>query len=288
MSNEYILVTPAKNEVANLPETIESISKQIQKPLLWLIVDDGSTDGTDKIIEQASNKYPWISISRLPNSKRDIGFHYSFVCKEGFSIILKLTSTRDIKFEYIALLDADMMPEPNYFKYLIEKMENNQKIGICSGGTWSLKDGKKYQEKQRNNLPSGGARIWKMKCFMETGGYELTMAPDSVSNARANLRGWETVRFENIYATQSRPVSSAEGVWIGYKKKGEFAHYLNFHLIHAFGKSLKFILSGEIKPGLAFGIGYFKSYINKTPKLKDKELFDYFKNRDFKTFMGGL
>ena len=54
MTKGYILVTAAKNEGKNLPELIQSVAEQTIKPLLWVIVDDASTDNTPQILEDAS------------------------------------------------------------------------------------------------------------------------------------------------------------------------------------------------------------------------------------------
>ncbi len=43
----YILITPARNEAQHLEKTIQSVVRQTALPLRWVIVSDGSTDGTD-------------------------------------------------------------------------------------------------------------------------------------------------------------------------------------------------------------------------------------------------
>lgn len=45
-SHKYIVVTPCKNEGENLPNLIASVVAQTIMPVLWVIVDDGSTDTT--------------------------------------------------------------------------------------------------------------------------------------------------------------------------------------------------------------------------------------------------
>ena len=45
----YVLVTPARNEAAYIKKTIQSVISQTILPIKWVIVSDGSTDGTDEI-----------------------------------------------------------------------------------------------------------------------------------------------------------------------------------------------------------------------------------------------
>ena len=48
----YVLVTPARNESEFIERTIQSVLKQTILPLKWVIVSDGSTDGTDDIVSR--------------------------------------------------------------------------------------------------------------------------------------------------------------------------------------------------------------------------------------------
>src|SRR5579863_6622358 len=43
----YVLMTAAYNEEANIQKTIQSVLSQTLRPKRWVIVSDGSTDGTD-------------------------------------------------------------------------------------------------------------------------------------------------------------------------------------------------------------------------------------------------
>ena len=48
----YVLVTPARNEADFIEETLKSVTSQSVLPLKWVIVSDGSTDGTDDIVRK--------------------------------------------------------------------------------------------------------------------------------------------------------------------------------------------------------------------------------------------
>ena len=47
---KYVLITPARNEQAFIEGTIRSVVSQTVLPIKWVIVSDGSTDGTDAIV----------------------------------------------------------------------------------------------------------------------------------------------------------------------------------------------------------------------------------------------
>ena len=77
MASKYILITPVKNEEENLPNLIQSVVEQTIKPVLWVIVDDGSTDRSPEIIKEAQKKYSWIQSIRLESKSRELGIQHT-------------------------------------------------------------------------------------------------------------------------------------------------------------------------------------------------------------------
>ncbi len=62
----YVLITPARNEADFIEKTIQSVVAQTVLPLRWIIVSDGSTDGTDEIVEKYLPGRPWLELVTLP------------------------------------------------------------------------------------------------------------------------------------------------------------------------------------------------------------------------------
>ena len=60
----YVLVTPAKNEAMFIGATIESVAAQTVLPRRWVIVSDGSTDGTGEIVERFAKQHSWLVLER--------------------------------------------------------------------------------------------------------------------------------------------------------------------------------------------------------------------------------
>src|SRR5438552_18940367 len=69
MSNaiSYVAITPVRNEERYLPQMIESFTAQTCSPIAWIIVDDGSTDRTSSIADDAAARYPWIEVVHRPD-----------------------------------------------------------------------------------------------------------------------------------------------------------------------------------------------------------------------------
>ena len=52
MDTKYVIITPVRNEEAYLRFTIESVISQHVTPIEWVIVNDGSTDGTRALLKE--------------------------------------------------------------------------------------------------------------------------------------------------------------------------------------------------------------------------------------------
>ena len=277
VSRQYILITPAKNEEKNLPNCISSIIKQIVKPVLWVIIDDGSTDKTHEIIEKSKKKYKWIKSITLEEGVRDLGVHYSHICKKGFDFAIECCKEHEIRYNYIGHIDADVFLEEDYFEGLIKEFEKDHRLGIASGETWSVVGARVIHAKQRADLPSGAARLWKKQCFEDIGGYSLTHAVDAVTNVKAKLREWKVKRFKEYKFTQMRMTGSANGLWKGWKKLGETAYYLEVHPLFVIVKTIRYLFEKPYYIGLAFLIGYMNSYISRKEQTADEEIKHYYR-----------
>ena len=281
----YILITPAKNEENNLPPVASSVIRQTIKPKLWVIVDDGSTDGTPIIIKNLESKYEWIRSIRLPQRARDITFHYAYVCKRGFDYTIGYCEENSIDYEFIGLLDADTVLEEKYFEKLINEFRKDRNLGIASGSVYYDINGKPQWDKSNENLPRGTGRLWIKDCFLDTGGYLAEASPDSISNVKAMLHGWKIKQFKYIVEIQSRLTSSAEGLWRGYKINGKVAYYLNKHPFLVFLNMIYITTKKPYYVGIAFLYGYLMSVFKREEKIDDEEIKDYYWNTRLKEYL---
>ncbi|RXA18045.1 glycosyltransferase family 2 protein [Methanosarcina sp. MSH10X1] len=279
LKRKYLLVTPAKNEEQNLPDVSKSVIGQRLRPELWIIIDDGSTDGTPCILKDLQANCSWVQSIRLPPRPRDITFHYSYVCKQGFDYALEYCRGNNLEFEYIALLDADTVLEENYFGKLLDEFEKDNSIGIVSGGIYYETKGKLSLEVTTKNLPRGTGRIWRKECFFETGGYQVEPSPDSISNIKALMRGWRLVQYADVVQMQKRKTSAADGLWHGYIKNGWMAYYLGKNSLIALVNVLYFSVKYPYYTGAAYFWGYFSSAIKRDKQIQDPEIRAYYKNQ---------
>lgn len=304
-SRHYVLITPCKNEAENLPNLIESISAQTTKPIMHIIVNDGSTDDTSKIINSAILKYEWIKSITLDKYDAYLGAHYAVVCNKGFDFAKEYSQKNKLIYEYIGIVDADNIPEKEYFEKLINEFEKDPKLGLASGESaygdinkilaklkekddtlnvmsplfWELYGCPELviQRSYRTDIPMGSARMWRKKCFDESGKYYEGHAPDAISNIKAKLRGWKIKRFSNARVIE-RQGSTAQGFWKGYEIHGEADFFIGFPLSLAVLKALDYSLKRRpYYTGTAYLFGYIKSLISGKKRIDDLEIRYYYK-----------
>src|SRR5437879_13699031 len=99
--DSYILITPARNEAQFIEQIICSVIAQTIRPVRWIIVSDGSTDGTDEIVKRFLAENQWIELVRMPE-RRDRHFAAKAHCfNSGYQKV------GDSSYEVIGNLDAD-------------------------------------------------------------------------------------------------------------------------------------------------------------------------------------
>jgi glycosyltransferase involved in cell wall biosynthesis len=275
----YILITPCKNEEKSLPELAKSIIHQTMTPNLWLIVNDNSTDNSAEILRDLEKKYEWIRVVTSEGGRRDLSFHYATIVNKGMSIALEICSTEKISYEYVSLIDADMILETGFFERIIERFQQDPQLGIASGSTIYLESNKRVIETGRDNLPIGGLRVWKRECFNETGGFPISYSADSVSNVLAILKGWNTKKFDDIVGIQTRRTSSAEGLWNGYRTKGESDYYRDYHPLYALFKFVKYSSTYPFYTGIAYMQGYISGIVWIRKKIEIPEVRQYYRKK---------
>jgi glycosyltransferase involved in cell wall biosynthesis len=63
-SRRYLLISPCRDEAQCLRRTLDHVAAQSIPPALWVIVDDGSSDETQAILEEYARRLPYLRVMR--------------------------------------------------------------------------------------------------------------------------------------------------------------------------------------------------------------------------------
>src|SRR5271155_847434 len=120
----YVLLTAAYNDEAYIEKAIQSVLTQTQQPRRWVIVSDGSVDGTDEIVQSFARKHEFINFLRNERSPGR-SFRSKVVALRNGSKLLE-----SVGFEFIGNLDADVSVGSSYFEDLIARFELDPRLGL--------------------------------------------------------------------------------------------------------------------------------------------------------------
>lgn len=225
----YVLVTPARNEEALIENTIRSVVAQTLRPKKWIIVSDGSTDGTDALVRRYAEQHSWIQLLRMPEH-RDRQFAAKAHCFNAAYAELK-----GMDFDVIGNLDADITFDADYLEFLISKFVANPRLGVA--GTPFVegdpKDLQGYGHKFAHlEHVSGACQLFRRTCFEQVGGYIPIKggAIDWIAVTTARMKGWETRTFVDKVCHHHRKLGTGnDHAWMVRFRYGQKAYYVGGH-----------------------------------------------------------
>lgn len=202
----YVLITPARNEARFIELTITSVVAQITPPLKWVIVSDGSTDGTDEIVSRYAAQHPWIELVRMPEreERHFAGKVHAF--NAGYERMLHLD------YSAIGSLDADISFDDSYFAFLLRKLAGDPCLGLV--GTPFREGSKPIYDYRFMNIEhvSGACQLFRRQCFEAIGGYLPVKAGgiDYIMVITARMKGWKTRTFTEVVSVHHREMGTAQ------------------------------------------------------------------------------
>ena len=136
------LVIPCYNEEENVPtllQRVEAALTQTARPFEVIIVDDGSTDSTPKLLAEAMASKPWLRVIRMAKNGGQSGaFEAGFEAARG---------------EVIATIDADLQNDPEEIPRLLPMLDE-QKVDMITGWRKDRQDTpfRRWQSRQANRI----------------------------------------------------------------------------------------------------------------------------------------
>jgi len=268
----YVLVSPCRDEAKFIHRTLDSVAAQVIPPALWVVIDDGSTDETPRILEEYARKLPYLRVvRRTDRGERSVGpgvieaFYYG------------MANVDLDAFDYLCKLDMDLDLPPGYFEGLMVRMEREPRLGSTSGKPWfhHPDTGVLTPESIGDEMSVGASKFYRMTCFREIGGFVRQVMWDGIDCHRARMFGWivESVDSEDLRFLHLRPMgSSHRGIWTGRVRSG-FGQYF-------MGTSPLFILASALykaprHPVLVGSVamlwGFFSSAAKRVARYDDFE-----------------
>ena len=283
----YVVITPCRNEEEYLPVTIETMTKQTVLPDLWLIVDDGSTDSTPQLVEEAAAKHPWIRLHRRKDrGERAVGGGVVQAFNEGLDQI-------DLnEYNYVCKLDADLGLTENYFEALIQEMESDHLLGNFSGKTYiPTGSGKWVSERMGDENAIGASKFYRVECFQDIGGFVAQACWDGIDGHMCRMKGWKAMSLDRpeLRMKHYRPQgSSQQSVWVGRKRWGRGKYFMGSSLPYVIAVSCYRMLERPfVKGGLGILVGYLQAWRGEHERFGDRAYLKHLHRYEMRSLLFG-
>jgi len=239
-------------------------------PERWVIVDDGSTDATAKIVEKYAKDHQWIELVQRPQR-----LDRSFAGK-AHAFNAGLERVRSLEFDVIGNLDADISFDSDYFEFLLGKFAEHPRLGVA---------GTPMREANHDALKDtfyhfrdvfGACQLFRRECFEQVGGYTPIKwgGIDWIAVRTARLNGWETRSFPDKIFFHHRPMGETEGnVWKARFDYGRKDYFLGNHpLWQVFRIGYQMLKRPYVIGGLILAAGYVYSLVARIERPVTPEL----------------
>ena len=252
MNKQYILITAAKDEEACIGEVIQSVLRQTVLPLIWFIMDDGSTDRTVSIIERFAVNHPFIRLqSARSRGGRNFGSQYKAI-QAAYDL------AKPLAFDFVAVQDADQAPESEYYyESILNDFTKRKMLGVASGVIYERPNGCWEFRPENAEESVAASAVFRRTVFDEVGGYTpmYYQGSDWLIQLKVRMARWELLTRPDLHILHYRPTSSAGGIWRGRFHAGisdaSFGSHPVFELLKCCRRmrSRPYILGGIVRYG---------------------------------------
>ncbi len=267
---ELLLITPARDEAAHLQRTIRAVAAQTQRPDLWLIVDDGSSDATPEILARAAAELPFLRVLRAPQHQQ-AGDDRLAIAAEARAFNWALGEVDGDDYTHIGKLDADVELPTEYIERLLERFDAEPRLGIAGGGLLERGRAGWQMTKVPDYHVRGALKIYSRECFAAIGGIEERLGWDTIDETYARMNGFATRSFPELAARHHRPVATRGGTLRGRARHGQCAYILRYGGWWVALRSLKVACSRPYGlSGAAFLFGYIRAATRRDDRVEDE------------------
>ncbi|MDQ6607895.1 MAG: glycosyltransferase family 2 protein [Actinomycetota bacterium] len=263
----YALVSPVRDEAPYVRRTLEAILAQTHRPSEWVIVDDGSTDGTWEIVSEYAAAHPWIRLIRSGRQgRRARGSPIVEAFHRGRT---ELQGRPDVTVK----LDCDLYLPSHYFAWVIEVFAHVPSAGVV-GGVGLVWNGTVWTpEKGAPHNVVGYAKAYRTDCLDDIGGLHSSMGWDGIDEYSARSRGWTVHVLPELSILHFKQRGSAQDWWRARWEEGlanAFMGYrLEFVALRAGYRAL--VQRPRILSGLVLGAAFAWARLTRRPQVPDPE-----------------
>jgi poly-beta-1,6-N-acetyl-D-glucosamine synthase len=283
MNQRVLIISPVRNEAAHIERVVRGVEEQTRPPACWVVLDDGSTDGTLEILRALSPGVPFLTVlssADTPELQAAPDRLARAAAPRAFNRALATVDWSE--YTHVMKLDGDIELPADYFERLAERFAADPQLGIACGDLVEPEgDGFKLVPIPPHHV-HGALKCYTRACFAEIGGVQERLGWDTIDETYARMRGFTTRSFRDIVAVHHRPLATADGALRGRARHGECAYVAHFSLLWVALRAFKIARYPPVGlSGIAFFYGFVRAACRRTERVPDLE-FRRFARRELR------
>lgn len=247
-------IIPARNEEQFIGETLTALLNQDIDDNYIIVVNDGSEDKTKEVVDS----FPNIELINIENRGFDA---------QGTPILARVINqgleklVPEVSYDYIMILGSDHILPSNYIKKIVDHMDHNRDIAICSG---QIKG-------EKSKVPRGSGRIVRSDFWKSIGlQYPLKFGFETYLLIKAQQLGYRIDVLNDLISITSRPTrkSYKKETYISYGKSLRALGYIQLYSAGRIGlislknpKGAFYMLQGYTSSDIEFYEEDFRSFL---------------------------
>lgn len=282
----YLLISPCRDEAQYMRATLDTVITQSARPAKWIIVDDGSTDDTPRILAEYAQRHDWITvITRSDRGRRAVGPGVIEAFYAGYEAV------NTDQYEFLCKLDLDLRLPPRYFEILMQRMRDNPRIATCSGKAYVEQNGGLVAELQGDDTSVGMTKFYRISCFKEIGGFVRQVMWDGIDCHRCRMKGWIACSWDDpdLRFVHLRPMgSSQQSIYVGRMRHGFGQYFMGTGFIYMAASALYRVSEKPYVLGsLAMLWGWIRSALQQKPRYEDAEFRRFLRRYQWRALLVG-
>jgi glycosyltransferase involved in cell wall biosynthesis len=278
MTLRYAVSTPARNEEANLRRLGAALAAQTHKPVAWVVVDDGSTDGTAAVLAELAAAHDWVRPLARDGADREEPLADGRRRARDLDGFLRGARSLTEPVDVIVKVDADISFEPDYFERLMRRFAEDSALAIASGTCYEQEGDEWVRRTKAESTVWGATRAYRSDCLADVEALEPCMGWDGLDEIRVQLRGLRTQAFIDLPFRHHRPEGGRELTSLHQGEAlGRASWYMGYRPTYMVMRSL--YRARREPAALAMLWGYAAAAARRAPRCSDPQVVQVLRER---------
>ena len=283
---KLLIVSPCRDEIEYARNTLDSIVSQSLLPDKWIIVDDGSTDGTSELLNEYAEKYAFIEVYKRPDrGERSVGPGVVDAFYAGLNCV------DYAQYEYLCKLDLDLDIPAIYFESALKRFSSDPKLATISGKPYVNTFGKEYMEPTGDDFSVGMIKLYRTTAFDDIGGFIRQVMWDGIDCHMCRYMGWvaRSENSEDLKFYHLRPMGSSQvGIYTGKIRHGYGQYFMGTSALYMLASTVYRLGQYPVFWGALFSLyGYFKASLSGEKRFGDANFRRFLHRYQFLVLLRG-